>query len=862
MNVPSNERVGRRIQSLVADARKAVDGAARVESARERQPDHIGVTIPGYVLHEVIHGGGQGTVYEATQGETGTRVAVKILHDRPARHTGDIFRFKREVEILSRLRHPGVVTLFDGGIEDGRIFLVMELIHGKPIDEFVLEQALSIDDCLRLFLSLCEAVGEAHVCGVVHRDLKPSNILVDPEGFPHVLDFGLAKPLSTEQLPTLTETGAFVGSLAWTSPEQADGCSDGVDIRADVHALGLILYKSLTGKSAFSLVGPIPAMLERVIHETPQQPSKHQPAINNEVETIIFKCLQKDKKRRYQSAGELALDVRRYLDGYAIEAKRDSTFYIMRKTFRRHRLPVAAAIIFAIVLVAYGITTTVLLGDAQEAKRYAESQTENAATKYELARETLEFLVDEVSAELRGIAPAREARRRILKGAYVRLLELLDKNDDDPMLDDNLARAYLQIGDIALILGDPVAAQEHFQAALASYIPLLESSGFAPERVRYTALSHIRLGDSLKDLRKLDDALREYNKADHIIERVAEFTPGMASSLSDIGWSLARRGTLLRDLGRGDESYAMLERQLIVAEDYVELYPESADAQFLFFMTYRLLAEASSKDNAQDGRKKWNEVALPIGERLLDRYPDNLLYARRVATAYLFDAKTQISLGRYDVGDMSIEKARQLMERVVSEDPEAMEGRHGLATCYLEQAHRFSRSHGWQRASASYEKSILLLTSIQNDSPFNVSLLRSILRANYGAAWAHYSLGDLSRSRQYALETVGIAEAMLESEHLDQVSLKFYADFLRLVGRRVLPDIDAAIDILDRMGALVNQPPPMTKLAVARAYCSVERSEIGAAEYATALAEISDSLEDTQRSRFQRELHYCIDLPE
>jgi eukaryotic-like serine/threonine-protein kinase len=860
MNVASDEQVAQRIQFLVSDARKAAHGAARLESASVLQPNHIGVTIPGYVLHEVIHRGGQGTVYEATQSETGTRVAVKIMHDRPTRHADDIFRFKREVEILSRLRHPGVVTLFDGGIEDGRIFLVMELIRGKPIDEFVQDKELSIDDCLRLFLSLCEAVGEAHVCGVVHRDLKPSNILVDEEGFPHVLDFGLAKPLSTEQLPTLTETGAFVGSLAWTSPEQASGCSDEVDIRADVHALGLILYKNLTGESAFVLEGSVPAMLERVIHETPQQPSDHQPTINDEVETIVLKCLQKDRMRRYQSANELALDVRRYLDGYAIEAKRDSTFYVLRKTLRRHRLSVASAVLFAFVLMAYGITTTFLLGDAQEAKRVAESQTENAAAKYKFARETLEFLVNEVSTELSDIPPAREARSQILKGAYVRLLELLDENDGDPLLDENLARTHLQIGDIALILGDPGAAQEQFQQARAIYIALLESRGFTPERARQTALAHIRLGDSLKDLRNLDDALREYDKANLIIERVAETTPNIASSLSDIGWSLTRRSTLLRELGRGDESYAMLERQLIAAENYVGVFPESADAQFLLFMTYRLLAEACSKSNDQESRKTWNEAALPIGEQLLSQYPDNLLYARRVAVTYLDCARTQISLGQYEVGDVNLENARQLMERVVSKDPEAMEGCHGLATCYLEQAHRFSRSHDWQRSSTSYERSALLFNAIRDNETFNASLLRSALRASYGAAWAHYSKGDTSRSQQYALETVDIAEVMLESTQLDQVSLKFYADFLRLVGRRVLPDVDAAIDILDRMGSLVGEAPTMTRLAVARAYCSMERYDIGASEYAPALAEISDSLEDAQRSRFRIELRDCIDL--
>src|SRR5262249_48569959 len=163
-----------------------------------------------------------------------------------------------------------------------------------------------------LFAKICDGVNAAHLRGVIHRDLKPGNILVDDRGEPHVLDFGLAKLTQdadgTSATQVMTTTGQFVGSLPWTSPEQAEGRTESLDIRTDVYSLGVVLYQLLTGRFPYPVSGPIREVVHHIANTNPIRPSTIQRLIDRELETILLKCLAKAPDRRYQSAGELARD--------------------------------------------------------------------------------------------------------------------------------------------------------------------------------------------------------------------------------------------------------------------------------------------------------------------------------------------------------------------------------------------------------------------------------------------------------------------------------------------------------------------------------------------------------------------------
>ncbi len=333
----------------------------------------FGLQIEGYDLQGEIHRGGQGVVYRAVQRGTNRAVAIKVLLEGPAASIESKKRFEREVDLAARLRHPGIITVFHSGeTNDGRQFYVMDFIDGAPLDRYVRENKLPLSESLKIFEQVCRAVHYAHQRGIIHRDLKPSNVLVDAEGSPRVLDFGLAKMVTTDLQTQVSLTGQVFGTLPYMSPEQATGRQDQLDARTDIYSLGVMLYQMLTGQFPYPVTGSITEVLKTIAEAPPERPSRvwksgvgvpRSPStrraadlkcpIDEEVETITLKCLSKEPERRYQTAEGLAADLARYLAGEPIQAKRDSHWYVIRKSIPRYKASIALA---ATVVVIVGAT--------------------------------------------------------------------------------------------------------------------------------------------------------------------------------------------------------------------------------------------------------------------------------------------------------------------------------------------------------------------------------------------------------------------------------------------------------------------------------------------------------------------------
>jgi serine/threonine protein kinase/WD40 repeat protein len=378
----------------------AVEGS--LPAVRTAEPSHE-ISIPGYQVVREIRRGGQGVVYQAVQRSTKRDVAIKVMKQGPFATLADRSRFTREIETLGGLDHPNIVAIHDAGVISGFHYFVMDYVDGEALDEYVAARrhlapnvlhaaeppspvgstdaprpivddsarparrraGLELASVLGLFIKICDAVHAAHLRGVMHRDLKPSNIRVDRSGEPHVLDFGLAKSTDAERDSAMTRTGQFVGSLPWASPEQVEGDSARIDLRTDVYSLGAILFQILTGALPFDIGSNLRSVFENVVNRPPPRPSAVRsstggPPLDDELDTIVLKCLSKDPERRYQSAGDLARDLRRYLSGDAIEAKRESAMYVLRKTLQRYRFRVAAAVAFVALLGVFGVVMAVL----------------------------------------------------------------------------------------------------------------------------------------------------------------------------------------------------------------------------------------------------------------------------------------------------------------------------------------------------------------------------------------------------------------------------------------------------------------------------------------------------------------------
>lgn len=411
--------------------------------------------IDGYVLHERIHHGGQGIVFRATQLGTKRVVALKVLLEGEYASETARQRFEREVELAASLHHPNIVTILDSGVSRGRCYFAMEYIDGPRLQDYFRKRRPDLKETIELVERVANAVNFAHQRGVIHRDLKPSNILVDSDDQPRVLDFGLAKsrrehdPRGTT-VEALSMPGQVLGTLAYMSPEQAAGSAD-VDVRSDVYSLGVVAYEALLGRAPYSVDGPLGEVLNRIARDDPQRPrsvrssSRFGRLIDDELETILLKALDKDPDRRYQTAGDLGRDFRHYLEGRPIEAKRASGMYMFRKALRRYRLQAA----FAAVVLAMLVTFLVVFAVQYRQERSLRARAEELQT---LAAERADQAGAAEQREREARRQAEEERRLAVVAAEERRLALV--------------RQGIQAGDLAILRADPAEARDHYWEAL------------------------------------------------------------------------------------------------------------------------------------------------------------------------------------------------------------------------------------------------------------------------------------------------------------------------------------------------------------------------------------------------------------
>ena len=541
--------------------------SGRISAAGELLP--AGYRIGPYRIRRRVRRGGMGTVYEAAEDNDGLRVAVKVIN-RGMDTEEVVRRFQKEQQILAGLDHPNIAKLIDAGsTPDGRGYFVMEYVEGKPIDQYCDGLGLGLGERLELFREVCEAVQFSHRHLVVHRDLKPGNVLVTAEGTVKLLDFGIAKILHREPSATasLTAPGRLPMTPAYASPEQVRG--EAVSTLSDVYSLGVLLYRLLAGCHPY-VIAP-GAEAERVIcDEDPPKPSvaargsvvpRPYRRLAGDLDCIVLRAMRKEPGRRYVSAEQLSEDVRAYLEGRPVMARRGTHAYRAGKFVRRHKMGLMAAAACVLALLGMSAVMTYMWLASEEQRRRAIRISEAHGTSLSLFGKDHRQLGNYDKA-LRLLAESLELRRQLYPRDHPVLARAV--NDmaalfyDVDRLDEAEGLFREALGMKRRLFGDDATETLATQNNLASLLCLRGELDQAEAlyrkslsvRVKELGREHEKVAQSLNQLGTLLYTRGEHARAEPLLREALEirrrlYEPGhraLATSLNNLAMVVQARG--------------------------------------------------------------------------------------------------------------------------------------------------------------------------------------------------------------------------------------------------------------------------------------------------------------------------------
>lgn len=742
------------VESLLEQPSDRFDYCADIGGlAHQEQADtaNSGRRIGAYELVRELGRGGMGTVWLAKRADQQFEklVAIKLL--KRGTDTDEVLRrFHSESQILARLEHPNIARLLDGGTtDDGLPYFVMEFVEGTPLTDFVQERQLPLRERLQLFLKICAAVQFAHQNLVIHRDLKPGNILVTAEGEPKLLDFGIAKLLAPGDEPwEMTKVGRERLTPGYASPEQVRG--EPVTTMSDVYALGALLYEALTEQPShrFPSSPPTPTQILRVVcHEEPVRPSlaAKQPEmrrhLRGDLDTIILRALSKTPERRYRGAGNFADDLRRYLDGRPVHARRDTAGYRAIKFVGRNKTAVAAAALVLAALIGGAAST---LWEARRAER-----------RFQDVRRLADSFLFEFDDAIANLPGATLARRLIVGRALQYLNSLTQEAGHDRTLQLELAQAYLKVGDVqgkpyTANLGDTAGAISSYEKAVRIAAPLAagEHGSTSTAARRIVSQAYENLGLVQCRLSQLESASQNYRLALQLGESLLVDDPAhaeewqrlIASCQLGLGDAIMAGNHIREDVAVYRAALAHYREALPICERLVASASSSGPDAYRLMQTCSRIAAmlteigAATHDVGTFAEAfAFHQRALALTEASLRAEPESFPLRRDFAGELVMTAYAHV-LADDDLISASADCRRglEIAQALAKADPSNVEARQDLSLAYYVTARLMQKRGDAKGAAVNYDQSIAILESLTAAHPDNVEAASDLVRARKG----------------------------------------------------------------------------------------------------------------------------------
>ena len=781
-----------------------------------------GRQIGSYLFCEPIAEGGMGTVYRAVRvTDFQKNVAIKLV--KRGMDTDFILRrFRHERQILAGLDHPNIARLLDGGAAgDGRPYLVMEYIDGIPITEYSEQHHMGLSERLKLFRTVCSAVQYAHQNLVVHRDLKPSNILVTAGGEPKLLDFGIAKLLEPDADTTMTSVRLLTPECA--SPEQVRG--EPVTTATDIYSLGILLYGLLTGEPPYRFSARTLEEIKRLVCDVePKKPSAVR-LLPDDLDNIVLKAMHKDPARRYGSAEGLSEDVRRYLEGLPVSARKDTFPYRASKFVARHKAATAALGVVAFSLLG-GMGAT--LWEAH----IAGQERARAERRFNDVRKLANSLLFEIHDGIADLPGSTRVRKLLVDRALEYLGSLAHESSGDVSLQREIAAAYEKVGAVqgkygAANLGDAAGALQSLEKGLQIRQQLVAGKSWDSIDSLALASAYRAVATQLMVNGAFSQALGAINQAVPISKQLLQHNSADPKVLDELSFDYEISGIIqqLQNPITVDNQGALLayQKALAMAESRLKLDPSNEPARravetysihvgdglrftgelkgcFASYQRALELAQALQSGSIAASRRRdlalvYNRLGLyyeRIGDRKrqLDAYQQNRKIYVELASADANNANAQwdlgnanlnvggalVEIGRVREGLALMNQAVQIGETFAPRDPGNSSQQGTLAQYYFDRAEARGRTGMLSGSLEDFEKALNIRQKQFLSDPANTDKRLRVAGVHAAIGRISVTAGLLDRASSSFQEALEISKPALGISPPNRFALSTIAD--------------------------------------------------------------------------------------